>query len=48
MPKTKDGGFLLDDSGLAPYNVGEIREKNNPENNAGEASGEIPDQKSKN
>lgn len=27
MPKTKDGGFLLDDSSCAPYGDGVIRGK---------------------
>ncbi len=34
MPKTEDGGFLLDDSELAPYKVDdEASEKEGEENN---------------
>lgn len=27
MPKTEDGGFILDDSGLCPYSVDDESEK---------------------
>lgn len=29
MPKTKNGGFILDDSGLAPYSVQKKQEVSN-------------------
>mgnify|MGYP001750466917 CR=1 len=29
MPKTEDGGFILDDSGLCPYSVDDESEKEN-------------------
>ena len=27
MPKTEDGGFILDDSGMCPYSINEKPEK---------------------
>lgn len=32
MPKTKDGGFLLDDSGLNPYAADGLVSEENPAN----------------
>ena len=45
MPKTEDGGFILDDSGMCPYSINEKpeKEKENKEEKANrgtDASGE--------
>lgn len=31
MPKTEDGGFILDDSGLCPYSIDDGSEKEDKE-----------------